>query len=259
MWTSKNIVIGALLLLFVTACSTTKTVTTAGGSGKELSRKDKRDLVDAVSANLLEYQTFNAKAKTKLSVDNKSFNSTLNIRIKNNETIWISATAFLGIEAARIKITPDRIQIINRLQSTYIDKPFDYIYNYTTRELTFQELEDLFVGNTMGFYDNELNQMLGLGDSYLVSGKLENLDFEMEFEENYALKQTKLSESNRSQTMRIDYNDYNEIDSFTLPNQVKIGLKAEKIDLNAEMEYEDVRFNQNLEFPFSVPERYKKL
>src|SRR5690606_40618446 len=99
MWTSKNSIIGAFLLLSVTACSTTKTVSTAGGSAKELSKKDKRSLVDAVSANALQYETFNTKAKTKLSVDNKSFSSTLNIRIKNNETIWISATAFLGIRS----------------------------------------------------------------------------------------------------------------------------------------------------------------
>jgi len=259
MWTSKNSIIGAFLLLFVTACSTTKTVSTAGGSAKELSKKDKRSLVDAVSANALQYETFNTKAKTKLSVDNKSFSSTLNIRIKNNETIWISATAFLGIEAARIKITPDRIQILNRLQSTYIDKPFEYIYNYTTRELTFKELEDLLVGNTMDFYNNEFNQMLALDNSYLITGQLESLDFEMKFGENYSLKQTKLSEDNRSQTVQVDYNNYQEIESFRVPNQVKIGLKAEKVDLNAEMEYEDLRFNQSLEFPFSVPERYKKL
>lgn len=259
MWTRKYIGICAFFLLLVAACSTTKTVSTTAGAAKELSKKDKRSFVESVSANLLDYESFSTKAKTRLSVDNKSFNSNLNIRIKKGETIWISATAFLGIEAARIKITPDRIQIINRLQSTYIDKPFEYIYNYTTRELTFQELEDLFVGNSMSFYDNEINQTLALGENYLVLGELENLDFEMKYAANYYLQQTKLSEVNRSQSMQIDYDNYKEVDSFNVPGQVSIGLKAEKIDMNAEMVYEDVRFNQNLDFPFSVPERYKKL
>lgn len=259
MWTSKNITLSVLLLLFLAACSTTKTVNTAGGAAKDLSKKNKREFLEAVAANTLEYETFNTKAKARLSIDNKSFNSTLNIRIKHNETIWISATAFLGIEAARIKITPDRIQILNRLQSTYIDKPFEYIYNYTTNELTFSELEDLLVGNTMGFYANDPNQTLALGTSYLILGELESLDFEMTFDENYSLKQTKLSEDSRGQTMRVDYGNYSEVESLRIPNQVKIGLKAEKIDLNAEMNYEDVHFNQDLEFPFSVPQRYKKL
>lgn len=258
MWTKKYSIIYAFLLLFA-ACSTTKTVSTTAGAAKELSKKDKRSLVESVSANLVDYETFSTKAKTRLSVDNKSFNSNLNIRIKKGETIWISATAFLGIEAARIKITPDRIQIMNRLQSTYIDKPFEYIYNYTTSELTFQELEDLFVGNSMGFYDNEVNQVLALGENYLVLGELESLDFEMKYAENYTLQQTKLREDGRGQSMQVDYDNYKEVDSFNIPNAVRIGLKAEKIDVNAEMDYEEIRFNQNLNFPFSVPERYKKL
>lgn len=259
MWTNRNVIIGIFLLLFTTACSTTKTVSTTGGVAKELSKKAKRDFMSAISANKLQYETFSTKAKTKLTLDNKSFNSTLNIRIKNNETIWISATAFLGIEAARIMITPDRIQIINRLQSTYIDKPFEYIYNYTARALTFNELEDLLIGNAMAFYDDEVNQILALEDSYLIMGQLENLDFEMKFGENYSLKQTKLSEESRSQRMQIDYKNFAEVEAFEVPKTVNISLVAKKADLNAEMEYEDIRFNKDVEFPFSVPTRYKRL
>lgn len=259
MWTNRNILASAVLLIFLAACSTTKTVNTVGGSAKELSKKERKILIDAISEKELKYETFSTKAKTRLSVDNKSFNSTLNIRIKNNETIWISATAFLGIEAARIKITPNRIQILNRLQSTYIDKPFEYIYNYTTRELTFNELEDLLVGNAMGFYDNDVNQTLILDDSFMIIGQLENLDFEMKLKENYSLQQTKLSDGNRSQTVQVNYNNFQEVGSSYAPGQVKIRLNAEKVDLNAEMAYEELNLDQNLDFPFSVPEKYKKL
>src|SRR5690606_14914956 len=178
MWINKKI-LGLILVLFLSACASKKIASTKDVSEKEVSKREKKNLLEGIADNALLFETFSTKAKTKLSLDNKSFNATLNIRIKHNEVIWISANAFLGIEAARIMITPDRIQIINRLQSTYVDKPFDYIYNFTSKGLSFQELEDLFVGNSLDFYQNPLNTVVSRGNEYKVQGNVEQLLYEM--------------------------------------------------------------------------------
>src|SRR5690606_39018424 len=122
--------------------------------------------------------SFITKARTKLNVDNKSFNATLNIRIKSKETVWISANAFLGIEAARIMITPERIQVLNRLQSTYIDRPFSYIYEFAGAEITFEDLENLFVGNLPAFYNNPANNHLIAANNYQITGNTASLGYE---------------------------------------------------------------------------------
>jgi len=259
MWINKKIIFGIILVLFLSACASKKIVSTAPVSEKELSRRDKKNVLEGIAANTLLFETFSTKAKTKLSLDNKSFNATLNIRIKHDEVIWISANAFLGIEAARIMITPDRIQIINRLQSTYIDKPFDYIYNFTSKELSFAELEDLFVGNSLNFYNNPTNIFLTQGDNYKITGSLEDLIYEISMGTDYNLTQTKLSENGKSQTLQFNYPKYGEVDSQSVPNAVNISLKAAKMNLAAEMKFEDISLNQDLSFPFTVPQQYKKI
>lgn len=258
MWINKKI-LGLILVLFLSACASKKIVSTNDMSEKEVSKREKKNLLEGIAENALLFETFSTKAKTKLSLDNKSFNATLNIRIKHNEVIWISANAFLGIEAARIMITPDRIQIINRLQSTYIDKPFDYIYNFTSKELSFSELEDLFVGNSLNFYSNPLNTVFSQGNDYKILGNLEDLIYEMSMGMDYNLKETKLSENNKTQTLQFSYQNHGLVDDKTVPNEVNIALKAAKMDLKAEMKFEDISLNQDLSFPFSVPERYKKI
>ena len=41
------------------------------------------------------------------------------IRIRKDSAIFISVAPFLGIEVARILITPDHVKMVNRLESTY--------------------------------------------------------------------------------------------------------------------------------------------
>ncbi|TCK83054.1 DUF4292 domain-containing protein [Albibacterium bauzanense] len=259
MWINKRTITGLILLLFLSACSSKRLVSTPAGTMKELSRNEKKELLSGIESSELLYNTFSTKARTQLSVDNKNFNATLNIRIKHNEVIWISANVFLGIEAARIMITPDRIQIINRLQGTYVDKPFDYIYNFTSKELSFEELEQLFVGNSISFYNDPLNTVVGMNNQFKISGGLEDLTFEMDLGADYNLMQTKLSESNKSQTLQFSYPDYANIQSQVVPSTVNINLKAPTMNIDAAMKYEDTSLDQDLSFPFTVPERYKKI
>jgi len=259
MWINKRIWAGLMLLLFLSACSAKRLVSTPAGTMKELSRGEKKDVLNGIESSELLFTTFNTKARTQLSLDNKNFNATLNIRIKHNEVIWISANVLLGIEAARIMITPDRIQIINRLQSTYVDKPFDYIYNFTSKELTFEELERLFVGNSISFYNNPLNLVAGSDNQFKITGNTEDLAFEMDLGADYNLIQTKLSESNKSQTLQFSYPDYKTIQSQSVPGTVNINLKATAMNMDAAMKYEDTSLDQDLSFPFDVPERYKKI
>src|SRR5690606_13157953 len=75
------------------------------------------------------------RAKTRVEMGKSVHDVTLHVRIERDRAIWLSVTAILGVEAARILITPDSVKILNKLQGEYISKPFAYIYNYTNREL----------------------------------------------------------------------------------------------------------------------------
>lgn len=246
-------------MIFLSACSSRKKAATTSTVSKELSKKETKILLEGIESNQIAYQSFSTKARTKLNVDNKSFNATLNIRIKNKEAIWISANAFLGIEAARILITPDRIQIINRLQSTYIDRPFSYVYEFASTELTFEDLENLFVGNIPAFYNDPAANHLLAANLYHISGNTATLGYEFKLSPEFQLISTLLSESSKGQNLSFSYDQYQEVGEIAVPGGVTLDLQAPKTKLSASMTYEDISFNENLSLPFQVPERYKKI
>src|SRR5690606_5392253 len=127
MW--NRLIIGTLVFMVIlSGCAVKKATETTEGVRKEVSRLEKKRILDKLGSNQLIYTTYSGKAKTNLTVNDRSFNATMNLRIKHNEAIWVSVTVFMGIEAARVLITPERIQIINRIEGKFIDKPFDYIY-----------------------------------------------------------------------------------------------------------------------------------
>ncbi len=255
----KIILWSTVFVLFFSACSSRKTAGTTAAVSKELSKKETRVLLEGIESNRIAYQSFSTKARTKLNVDNKTFNATLNIRIKSKEAIWISANAFLGIEAARILITPERIQIINRLQSTYVDRPFSYIYEFASAELTFEDLENLFVGNIPDFYNDPAANHLLSANLYQISGNTETLGYEFKLSPEFQLLSTLLSESSKGQNLSFSYNQYQNVGGIAVPGGVTLDLRAPKTKLNASMTYEDISFNENLSFPFQVPDRYKKI
>ena len=259
MWNKKRVLFGMVLLVFVSACSTRKAVNSSSGTAKELSKKEMNAVVEGIDHSRIAYQTFSTKARTKLNVDNKSFNATLNIRIKNKEVIWISANAFLGIEAARIMITPDRIQIINRLQNTYVDRPFSYIYEFASAELTFEDLENLFVGNIPTFYGNPASKYFVASNNYQITGTTPTLGYEIKLNPAFNILSTLLSESSKGQNLSFSYEPYRNVGEISVPGGVNIDLRAPKMKLNATMTYEDISFNEEMSFPFQVSERYKKI
>lgn len=103
----------------------------------------------AIRSKQVTFNTFSGKAKTRLDINGNDNDVTLNIRVSRGHKIWISITAIAGIEVARAQITPDSLQVINRLQSVYLKKPFSYVYNYASRQINYKTLESLLVGNAM--------------------------------------------------------------------------------------------------------------
>lgn len=254
---NKKYVMGIMLLVIFSACAVKKPKVTEIIVGNAVSSSEKKTLISQLEANRTIYSTFNGKARTKLEINNKTFNATLNLRIKHQETIWISVTAFMGIEVARVLITPDSIKIMNRLQSEYIDKPFEYIYNFTGEEMAFDEVENLLVGNSMKFTFNPQVDFYYTSSGFEAQGNYMDLDFLMYFGNDFTLSQNNFSQKGTNQTLTSNYNEFQEIMGQKVPRDVQILIKTDKLDLNAIMNYNNIGLNDELSFPFQVPPSYK--
>lgn len=214
--------------------------------------------VGNMEINNLDFHSFSGRAKAKIEFANQQHDVTLNFRINRDQTIWISVTALLGIEVARILITPDSVKILNKLQAEYIHKPFNYIHRYTNPGITFATLQDLFMGNvSLTLLRTDQLTVADSGDEMQLVGVKDQLSFQYSLNTNRRPKVFRLVPMATDQSMESYYGKYADFGGYDFPQNQHIQLRGENMKINAQLEYNKVVFNEILEFPFSVPARYK--
>ncbi len=248
----------SIVLLF--SCTPKKElIATDGAAEKRVSRAERLQIMSGVVQNQAYFTTFNGRAKSKITVNRENYDVTANIRIERDRAIWISITAIMGIEAGRVLITPDSVKVVNRLQAEYIRKPFDYIHTFASKELNFSSLQDLLVGNVIPQAVGADTDVSTTDAGNLLRGQSNDLLFLVQLDANYRSVLTLLDEEGRNQRLEASYANYNELAGRLFPNQVKISIAADGLDLRSELNYSKVAYDEILEMPFSIPSRYKEI
>lgn len=250
---SKITVLLLLTLLVASSCGSRKRV---AKPTENLSTVD--NSIRSFEMSNLSFHTLSGRAKAKISLGNKNHDVTANIRIDYDKKIWISVTALLGIEVARILITPDSIKIINRLQSEYIAKPFSYIYQFTNPGITFKTLQDILLGNTSPELLRTDNvQLASSEDEIFIVGVKNRLAFQYGMNKLQRPHALKLDDASTRQQLEVTYDQYGDMNGYVFPQRFAIKVTGEEVALNANLEYNRVQFDEVIDFPFTVPPRYQ--
>jgi len=211
----------------------------------------------AIKAQQVNFNTFSGKAKTNLDINGNSNDVTLNIRINKGKKIWVSITAILGVEVARAVITPDSILLINRLEGVYMKKPFSYVYAYASKQVNYKTLESLLIGNAIPELLTEKSELVTTSNNTTLSGSLGDLLYKLIVGADNKVTQTNLNNQNEGQSLQVANNAFIQASNRILPSQIDIAsvVKDKKVHIN--LHYTKVDFDQQLEYPFSIPDRYE--
>lgn len=100
-----------------------------------------------------DYQWMTAKINGEVSIpsDFSTFTFTGTLKMRRDSTVWISASALMGMESVRALITQDSVFVINRMNQTYVAEPFSTVIEAMSasslRPTTLQEIQTLLLGN----------------------------------------------------------------------------------------------------------------
>jgi predicted secreted protein len=216
----------------------------------------KLDKLRAIRLKQVDFNTFSGKAQTKLTIDGSSHDVTMNVRIQKNQQIWVSITAVLGVEVARALITPDSIKVMNRLESTYLKKPFSFIYGYTSKHLNYKTLESLLIGNAVPDLLRDDTTIKPDNGNTVVNGNLEELVYQLNIGADLRVSRTAMSNSAASQSMQIDNSSFIQVGTRVVPSQINISSASGSKKIQADLHYNKAEFDQALTYPFSVPARF---
>jgi Domain of unknown function (DUF4292) len=273
-------IFGLLTIVFIgigeSSCRSTKKITTAISKKDTLQVKTDTTLVTAedlhedslktirqlykhILASRIDCQTFSAKMKVHYEgSDGKDYEFNAFIRLQKDKMIWISINALLGIEAFRALITPDSVKVLNKLDKVYQLRSVTYIQEMSHLPFDFKTLQAIVLGNPI-YLDSNIRyyrkdaqgiSLLSVGPAYRNYITLNN---------DLSIKHSILDDVDPMQARSCDisYGQYEKVDSIYFSAYRKI-VASEKGRLDVELSFNKYSFNENLNFPFSIPKNYKR-
>lgn len=96
----------------------------------------------------VDFEWMTAKVSGELSLTSNlsplTFNGT--VRMRRDSAVWLSASAFMGMENVRVLITQDTVTLLNRVDQTYLIEPYGEMADRYHWPATLHETQDLLLG-----------------------------------------------------------------------------------------------------------------
>ncbi|PIF32140.1 uncharacterized protein DUF4292 [Flavobacterium sp. 9] len=250
-----------IMSVFVISCkSKMPAVQNNTGNTEVAPVKEDKKVVEKHYNNKLDFSTLYIKASAKYVDEKQSQNVSAEIKIEKDKQILISVR-FLGITMAKALITPTTVSYYEKINSTYYEGDFTSLSEWLGTELNYSKVQNLLVGEALddlkkGKYTQTIVENLFRLDDE-KDAKLKK-SFYID-SEKYLLQKEEISQPSENRMLQINYSDSKTFNQGTLPTSIEINALQPKGRTNINLNYNNISFNEELSFPYSVPGGYKKV
>lgn len=241
--------------LLAVSCRSKKAVIQAADNSN-VDKDNKKQVFKAVIDNRFEFEYFSAKADCGYS--GISFNFNLNIKMKKDEKIWISASV-LFIEAARVLITKDSIHIINYREKTVTSRSIRFISDYLGTELTIGQMQDVLVGNSIVKHNDKVSSYVLSDERPTITSRINQYLFNEIFHYEYFRPTfVKGNQTGAENKIDIEYKDFLQVNNRMLPQFAKVVAVTNNNVITATLKYSDISTEEVKNWPFNIPASYER-
>lgn len=256
----KKYIALVLLTAFMVSCKSKAVAVQNNNEIKEVITKEDKKAIDKHYDNKLDFSTLYIKASAKYVDEKQSQNVTADIRIEKDKQILISVR-FLGITMAKALITPTAVSYYEKINSTYYEGDFTSLSKWLGTELDYSKVQNLLVGEALddlrkGKYTQTIVENL----FKLEDQKEANIQKAFFLDaDKYLVQKEEISQPSENRLLQILYSDSKVFNQGTLPTSIEINAIQPKGKTNINLNYNNISFNEELSFPYSVPSGYKKV
>jgi len=244
-----------IIIVLLYGCAPGKNLTSTVGEIPEM--RTKQILKKHIKQHA-KFNTLQCKLKVELFQNSKAQSNNVTLRMDRGKTIWINA--FLNM--IRIKITPDRVQMYNKIDKTYFDGDFSLIKQLLGIDLDFSNLENLLLGDT--FFKHNSSSLNQVKDNTGYTLKPYKLDptLNVLYRINpfyFKMKTQEISHLKEEIHLKVNYDDFQEINQQLIPSKMAITINEKQNNTFIKLNLKSVSLNQSIRFPFKLPKGYKLL
>jgi hypothetical protein len=209
------------------------------------------------------FEFLSAKGKAAVELKGNKQNANLSLRMQRDKAIWMSAS-LVGIEGARILLTPDSVRVINRLQNTYFAGGYDYLSQLLNVPVSFADMQALLLGDYLPAPAGSKPTLeTEAADKQRVRYPRQNVSVErLLLTTTGRVQQLKVNETGNKRSLTVNYGDFKPLEeAAALPFAHDLNVQAQQASgsTTAAVSFSKVTVGSGaLEFPFDVPKGYKR-
>ena len=240
------VLFGALL---VTSCTAKKKLASADDVRK---KPTPEALVNFLDGQQIKADWLSTRARIFYEDEHQSVNATLYLRMREDSLIWLSFRKF-NVEAVRVKITPDSVYVLNRLDKQYAILPISDLEKQYSLPTSFGNLQTLIKGGALLDAAQEviLDQK---GDAYLLTQEGANLNTSVTIDsQNLRVQHLKIR--SEDQLLNVDLKEYGPIDdqhNFSYLREVSIFSRALG-QISCHLNFSKIELNIPKSIRFEIP------
>jgi hypothetical protein len=255
----KKYIALVLMSVFMISCKSKAVAVQNTGNTEVVVKKDNK-VIEKHYDNKLDFKTLYIKASARYVDEKQSQNVTAEIRIEKDKQILISVR-FLGITMAKALITPTAVSYYEKINSTYYEGDFTSLSQWLGTELDYSKVQNLLVGEALddlrkGKYTQTIVENLIRLEDEKQSDLKKTFFLEPE---KYLVQKEQISQAAENIMLEIKYADNKVFDQGNLPTSIEINAIQPKGKTDINLNYNNISFNEELSFPYSVPGGYKKV
>jgi hypothetical protein len=246
-----------LLMVLMVSCKSKSVVAAAS---IDTTRLTANTIIEKHYNNKNTFSTLYIKANAKYADDKQTQNVTAEIKIKKNEQILVSIR-FLGITMAKALITPTTVSYYEKINGTYFEGDFSGLSKWLGTDLDYIKIQNMLLGeafdnlNSGKYTESLLGQLYRLDD---FSNENTKKSFFVDAD-TFLIKKQEITQTTEERMIQVAYSDNKIFNEGTLPSNVLINTYQKKGKTEINLNYNSITFNEELSFPYSVPNGYKRI
>jgi hypothetical protein len=229
----------------------------AEGSANNTIAADK--IIESHYNNKSNFSTLYIKASAHYEDANNTQNVSAEIKIKKDEKILVSIRV-LGITMAKALITPTSVQYYDKLGNKYFEGDYAGLSKWLGTDLDFQKVQNLLIGKAIDDLHKGKYVVSIMEKLYKLQSNVGNSENSFYFEaDNFLIKRQEINQPTLDRTLQVVYPDFKKYDEAILPLALSINARQKENKTNINIEYKNSTFNEDLSFPYNVPEGYERI
>ena len=216
-----------------------------------------------------EWKSLNGKVALNLDLGGqKPMKVTATFRLKRGESIQLLVAPLLGIEVARLEISPDGLLVLDRMNKRYVQVSFDEVSRWAHTELNYTILQSLFL-NEVFLPDrtrltpedaDAFHVTLDGDDATLCVKAARTLSYLFRTSAAQGLlEESSIAVSGTPYVLNWKYSDFAELDNKLYPRQMKLDVEGVDKPVKLDMQFSRLSVNGEWESRTEVSSRYTRI